>query len=201
MDIISIIAATLGSGLIATVITLVVQKKSENKRVKVSVFEVLMSHRYLIADKENVEALNKVDVVFHDDAEVRKAWTEFLNAADAGALNLGQANAINDKYLKLLEKIAKSIGYNNIDWENIKRYYYPTGLSSKISEETLLRKAQLSQIKTAATQDSSTGQLSKEQLGIQLFLKALETPDGLDKVMRLAEIAGSGKNGKGRVIK
>ena len=73
MDIVSIIVAAVGSGLVATIITLIVQRVSETRKLKICIFEILMSHRYLIADKENVEALNKVEVIFHKDSEVRKA--------------------------------------------------------------------------------------------------------------------------------
>lgn len=193
MDIVSIIVAAVGSGLVATIITLIVQRVSETKKLKICIFEILMSHRYLIADKENVEALNKVEVIFHKDSEVRKAWTDFLNAADAGATNPMLASTTNDKYLKLLEKIAKNIGYKSIDWENIKQFYFPQGLATKITEEELLRKAQLSQATAIAAQDTSTGQSSSEQLGMQIALKALENPDGFEKLARFAEMMNQGK--------
>lgn len=104
MDVVSIIIGAIASGLLATIVTLVVQRNSELKRVKIEMFETLMAHRYLMHDKDNVEALNKVDVVFHKNADVRKAWTEFLDAADRGAANPTANNNIDDKYLKLLEK-------------------------------------------------------------------------------------------------
>ena len=197
MDIVSIIIGTVGSGLLATIITLVVQKHSDIKRLKIDIFETLMAHRYLLHDKDNVEALNKVDVVFHNNSDVRKAWVEFLDAADRGATNPTVNNNIDDKYLKLLEKIAIAIGYKNVNWENIKRYYFPEGLSNKISEETMLRKAQLSQVNAVANQDSSSGQTTAEQFGMQFLLKALESPDGLEKVARIAEMASkTSKSGK-----
>lgn len=197
MDIVSIIIGTVGSGLLATIITLVVQKHSDIKRLKIDIFETLMAHRYLLHDKDNVEALNKVDVVFHNNSDVRKAWVEFLDAADRGATNPTVNNNIDDKYLKLLEKIAIAIGYKNVNWENIKRYYFPEGLSNKISEETMLRKAQLSQVNAVANQDSSSGQTTAEQFGMQFLLKALESPYGLEKVARIAEMASkTSKSGK-----
>ena len=110
MDIVSIIIGAVGSGLLATIVTIMVQKHSEVKRVKLEIFETLMSHRYLMHDKDNVEALNKIDVVFHNDTEVRRAWVEFLDAADRGAENPTANRNIDDKYLKLLEKIAIAIG-------------------------------------------------------------------------------------------
>lgn len=188
MDVVSIIIGAIASGLLATIVTLIAQRNSEIKRVKIEIFETLMAHRYLMHDKDNVEALNKVDVVFHNNADVRKAWTEFLDAADRGASNPTANNNIDDKYLKLLEKIAIAIGYKNINWENIKRYYFPAGLSNKISEEAMLRKAQLSQANAVANQDSSGGQTSAEQFGMKVLLKALDSPDGLEKVARIAEL-------------
>lgn len=193
MDVVSIIIGAIASGLLATIVTLVVQRNSELKRVKIEMFETLMAHRYLMHDKDNVEALNKVDVVFHKNADVRKAWTEFLDAADRGAANPTANNNIDDKYLKLLGKIAIAIGYKNIDWENIKRYYFPAGLSNKISEEAMLRKAQLSQANAVANQDSSSGQTSAEQFGMKVLLKALDSPDGLEKVARIAELTTKAK--------
>lgn len=193
MDVVSIIIGAIASGLLATIVTLVVQRNSELKRVKIEMFETLMAHRYLMHDKDNVEALNKVDVVFHKNADVRKAWTEFLDAADRGVANPTANNNIDDKYLKLLEKIAIAIGYKNIDWENIKRYYFPAGLSNKISEEAMLRKAQLSQANAVANQDSSSGQTSAEQFGMKVLLKALDSPDGLEKVARIAELTTKAK--------
>lgn len=193
MDVVSIIIGAIASGLLATIVTLVVQRNSELKRVKIEMFETLMAHRYLMHDKDNVEALNKVDVVFHKNADVRKAWTEFLDAADRGAANPTANNNIDDKYLKLLGKISIAIGYKNIDWENIKRYYFPAGLSNKISEEAMLRKAQLSQANAVANQDSSSGQTSAEQFGMKVLLKALDSPDGLEKVARIAELTTKAK--------
>ena len=116
-----------------------------------------MSHRYLITDKENVEALNRVEVIFYNKNNVRKAWKEFLDIADRGASIVTNAETVDDKYLKLLSEIAKCIGYKNIDWENIKGYYYPQGLATKITEEEMLRKAQLTQVTEIISQDTSTG--------------------------------------------
>ncbi len=45
MDIVSIIVAAVGSGLVATIITLIVQRVSETRKLKICIFEILMSHR------------------------------------------------------------------------------------------------------------------------------------------------------------
>lgn len=98
-EIINILVAAVLSGLVSTIITIIVQKKMSIKRIKEDVFCTLMSHRYLIYDKENVEALNRVEVLFYKEENVRKAWREFLDCSNSKPSN---PNEINDKYIKLL---------------------------------------------------------------------------------------------------
>lgn len=57
----------------------------------------------------------------------------------------------------------------------------------------MLRKAQLSQANAVANQDSSSGQTSAEQFGMKVLLKALDSPDGLEKVARIAELTTKAK--------
>ena len=116
-----IIITSLISGILATILTIIVQRISEVKKTKRDIFEILMSHRYMIPDKTNVEALNKIDVVFYKNETVIKAWREFLITADAANTSPNKVTEVNDKYLRLLEEIAKIIGYSKINWENIKK--------------------------------------------------------------------------------
>ena len=189
MDTINIILAAIASGLLATIITIIVQKNSEIKRTKVNVFEILMSHRYLITDKENVEALNKVEVIFHDDKDVKNAWKDFLDAADHAAESDGNINNIDDKYLKLLEKISISIDYKNINWEDIKRCYYPQGLSTQIMEESMLRTVQLEQALKTVQQDEESFQTSIKKTTQDFFVKTLEGPNGVDNLIKLMKVS------------
>ena len=182
-----IIITSLISGLLATILTIICQRIFEIKRSKREIFEILMSHRYLIHDKDNVEALNKIDVVFYKDIEVRNAWKEFLATADLAATNPTKISEINDKYLTLLEKIAFAIGYKKINWENIKKYYLPNGLSTQILEESALRKVQIKQATQISSQDKSTG-TKAEELGMQFILKALDSPNGMDMISKLIEL-------------
>lgn len=138
-----LIGTALISGLIATVVTLWWQAKAKKKENKEKIFSTLMSKRYKIADKESVEALNMIDVVFYSDSKVRDAWRKFKEATDLPAEKLDRTKIIEDKHLKLLEIMAENIGYKEIKWDNIKDYYYPVGLSNKNLEEEQLRKAQL----------------------------------------------------------
>lgn len=192
-EIISIVSAAVLSGLFSTLITIFVQKKLAIKKEKDYVFQTLMSHRYLITDKENVEAINKVEVIFYKDLAVRKAWKDFFNTSTS---NPTDPSIINDKYIKLLSEIAKSLGYEKIEWDNIKDFYYPQGLSNKIIEEELLRKAQLAQISSNSQAKSDNGQISSDQLGLQLLAKAMNEPQLLNRLIDIAEKESTRKGKK-----
>lgn len=187
-----IIITSLISGILATILTIIVQRISEVKRSKRDIFEILMSHRYMIPDKINVEALNKIDVVFYKDESVRKSWGEFLAAADAAKETPNRTTDVNDKYLRLLEEIAKVIGYNNINWENIKKYYFPQGLSTKIMEEETLRKVQIQQALQESKQDRKNPSVSAQEVGFQFVMKALDSPNGMETLQKIIELGSKG---------
>lgn len=192
-----IIITSLLSGVLATVLTLVCQKYGENKREKRLIFETLMAHRYMISDQDNVEALNRIEVTFYEHKEVRAAWKDFIKATNDTTKDPTGAS-IEDAYIKLLEKIAAVIGYEKIRWDEIKKYYFPKGLSTKIAEETALRKAQIQQATRIAKQDRPTSDpMTLEEAGMQLVLSALNSSDGmktLGKIIELGEKKSGGKS-------
>lgn len=137
-----VVISSLVSGLVATLITLWVQHRSMLRSEKRKILHTLMEYRYAIAAQESVKALNSIDVVFYKDVEVRRAYKNFLDETDRAA---GQTININieDKHIKLLEEIAKSIGFRSLNWDTIKHYYYPKGLADKINSEDLLKQVQI----------------------------------------------------------
>lgn len=182
-----IIVTSLISGLLATILTIIFQKFGETRKSKRDIFETLMSHRYLISDKENVEALNKIEAVFYRHKDVREAWKNFMKAADDVTLNPANSQ-VEDFYLKLLEKISIAVGYKDISWDEIKKFYYPQGLSSQIMEEAALRRAQIQQATSIVNQDHpNPSQISNEELGMKVIMKALDSPEGLGALGKLIE--------------
>lgn len=141
-DVALIIVTTLFSGTIATVITIFWQKKNQTKHAKERIFTVLMSKRYDLACEESVDALNMVEVVFSKSKLVRIAWKDFIETVNMPDSPI-RGTKIADKHLKLLEAIARDIGYKEIDWEDIKHFYYPVGLSNRKQDENLLRRVQI----------------------------------------------------------
>ena len=189
-----LLVTSLLSGIFATIVTILVQKHNEILKEKRQIFSTLMAHRYLMSDKENVEALNKIDAIFYKSIKVRNAWAAFIDAADKSAKD--PTVNLNDKYLKLLEIMADAVGYKNISWDEIKRSYFPIGLSEKLAEETALRKAQIQQVNTVLHQDHpNPNQMTNEEMGMRVIMKALESPDGISTIGKLIELGTKNKKG------
>lgn len=188
----SILVSAMLSGVFATIITLWWQNKSQLKKEKVRIFTVLMSKRYDVTAAECVESLNMIDVVFYQSKSVRAAWKEFNEATKLPETNT-KDQKIKDKHLKLLEVMADDIGYKRIDWETIKQYYYPVGLSNKIRDEAMLRKVQidvgLAQIAQGQTHTDASQIDARKDLSNKILLKALENPDSIIKLLEIAEKA------------
>lgn len=197
-----VIVTALCSGLVATLVTVWWQTKYQKKMDKKRIFTILMSKRYEISAEDSVEALNMIDVVFYKSDKVRKAWRDFNETTKAPESETKNQN-ISDKHLRLLEVIAEDIGYKEIRWDDIKQYYYPVGLSDMKRDETVLRRVQidagLAQIKNHREHEESSQVDPQTNLGNQMLLKALENPDGLLKLLEVAEKAQNfNKGGKSR---
>ncbi|MBM6930610.1 hypothetical protein H5999_06035 [[Clostridium] spiroforme] len=183
------------SGLLATVLTIFWQKKEAVYNRKMKIFETLMSYRYMITSEESVHALNSIDVIFYKNSNVRKAYSEFLNETEKKP----EMNPnIADKHLRLLEEIAKILKLKDIRWEDIKHSYYPLGLSEKIQEENMLRKAQLQNAvnlieKNNTVQNTSSQEQISMQLAVQLLPELIKNPEGLKSLLELGERYGNAK--------
>jgi hypothetical protein len=151
-NIITIIVSSVLSGILATVITLAWQNKSEKVKMKREIFTTLMAYRFNIANAESVKALNCVQVVFYNNEDVRNAWKKFKTVADT--VPFIQQNLI-DAHISLLEEIAKDLKYNNINWTEIKSSYYPEAIAEEINESKALRKAQLQVVLSNVNQSNA----------------------------------------------
>ncbi len=139
-NIITVIVSAVVSGVLATVITLWWQAKSEKIKMRREIFTTLMAYRFKISHAESVKALNCIQAVFYDCPDVQKAWSKFKEAVDAMPAN---ANKISDAHITLLEEISKVLKYSSLNWKDIKTYYFPEALAQEITDSNLLRKAQI----------------------------------------------------------
>lgn len=187
-DILLVVITSLISGLLATILTLIYQKLSRIKESKIRVFENLMSYRYALYLQESVNELNKIDVVFYRDKAVIQAWKEFKVEASKVANDDIKPNGLSDKHLKVLEAMAKAIGFKRINWEDIKDFYYPNGLASKIQYEM---------INKSVNNETRNTQISYEQqLGLSMISKIIEHPEAVDGLIKLSETFVKGNNKK-----
>ena len=63
-----------------------------------------------------------------------------MDEADKPSSNPQQ---LNDRYIKLLEEMALICGYKDIRWNDLKRYYYPSGLSNRKNDDEVLKSCKL----------------------------------------------------------
>lgn len=188
-NIVLVVITALISGLLATIVTIWWQHRSELRRKKMDIFETLMSYRYMVSNQESVNALNSIDIVFYKDKAVREAYTAFLN--ETGKKPEFNPN-IADKHLKLLEEMSKCLGLKDIHWDDIKQSYYPSGLAQKIQDEEMLRKVQLQNAidtakRNAEQQNTPTSNQFNEQLAMQLLPVLLKNPESLKMLMEFSK--------------
>ncbi len=188
-NIVLVVVTALISGLLATIVTIWWQHRSELRRKKMVIFETLMSYRYMISNQESVNALNSIDIVFYKDEAVRKAYAAFLN--ETGKKPEFNPNTA-DKYLKLLEEMSKSLGLKDIHWDDIKQCYYPNGLAEKIQDEQMLRKVQIQNAmdtarQNAERQNTPASNQFNEQLALQLLPVLLKNPESLKMLMEFSK--------------
>lgn len=139
-NIVLVVVTALISGLLATIVTLVWQKKTAVYNRKMKIFETLMTYRVpgMIHFEDSVRALNSIDVAFYNDDNVRHAYSIFLD--EAGKTQEMKPN-LPDKHLRLLEVMAESLGLKKLRWDDIKRFYYPKGFEDMLRDNEILRKS------------------------------------------------------------
>lgn len=152
--------------LLAPIFALKIDKYSERKKRKLerknNIFKTLMTTRGKPLSPDHVEALNMIDIDFHDDIKVKNAWKSYLGyLSDCPTLPSSEGksdedkkndkhlydiklsswnNDINEQLPKLLFTMSKSLGYE-FDETHIKRsIYYPQAHSVVENEQIILRR-------------------------------------------------------------
>lgn len=139
MSIINIFAILL-SPLIATGVTLYFTHKNDKRKEKLVIFEKLMTTRLNRSTIEYVHALNLIDVVFYDNNNVRDELKKLLKAYHS---EKSDNNEINIRNLKLVEAIAKDLGYDKISWEDISKPYAPIWYYDELENQEKYKCGQL----------------------------------------------------------
>lgn len=135
MEIINIIALII-IPVIAVVIGQKLQVCSQKRNDKMQIFKTLMTSRIFGWTNESVQAMNLIDVVFADDKAVRKQWKICFDKMCVENPTDTDLSKIKLEREKLLEAMAKSLGYKNIiTWESIQNPYIPKGMTDLIAQQ------------------------------------------------------------------
>lgn len=144
LDIINIIAIIV-IPIFAVLIGQWLQNRSEKRKDKVRVFSHLMSYRAIgYVDQQSVNILNLIPIVFNDDKNVIEKYNIYLKSLNIKTEDFPQKQKeIENNKTKMLEEMAKNLGYKNINWEIIQNTYLPQGLINEINSMNLFKQGQL----------------------------------------------------------
>ena len=144
LDIINIIAIIV-IPIFSVLIGQWLQNRSEKRKDKVRVFSHLMSYRAIgYVDQQSVNILDLIPIVFNDDKNVIEKYNIYLKSLNIKTEDFPQKQKeIENNKTKMLEEMAKNLGYKNINWEIIQNPYLPQGLINEINSMNLFKEEQL----------------------------------------------------------
>lgn len=141
MEILNLIAIII-IPIAAVLIGQYLQNRAEKRKDKMHIFKVLMTSRIYGWTQESVHCLNIIDIVFSDDEKVRNAWKDLFDKYCVQNPDETQLKKIQNAQYKLLETMAKSLGYKDkVTWETIQNPYVPDGLRRQQQEQAASQQA------------------------------------------------------------
>ncbi len=118
------------------------QSRAEKRKDKMQIFKTLMTSRIYGWTPESVNALNVIDIVFANDKSVRAAWKDLSDKYNVTNPDEHHLMKIKLAQYKLLDEIAKSLGYKDkITWETIQNPYLPVGMVNQIEAQKNMQQA------------------------------------------------------------
>jgi hypothetical protein len=121
-DFVTILALIIGP-VVAVIITLWSQKRSEKKAAKIRLFVSLMTHRGSVPiTAEWVAALNLIDVVYTKHRRVIEAWHDLYDYFHMKPLD---PRVLAARKIELLSAMSRVIGYRSLRESDITRFYFP----------------------------------------------------------------------------
>lgn len=118
------------------------QTRAEKRKDKMQIFKTLMTSRIYGWTQESVHCLNIIDIVFSDDEKVRNAWKDLYDKYCVQNPDEAQLKKIQNAQYKLLETMAKSLGYKDkVTWETIQNPYIPDGMRRQQQEQAASQQA------------------------------------------------------------
>lgn len=127
------------------------QSRSEKRKDKMQIFKILMTSRIYGWTQDSVHCMNIIDIVFADDKTVCEAWKDLHNKYCVQNPDETQLRKIQNAQYKLLETMAKSLGYKDkVTWETIQNPYVPDGMIRQWQEQAKSQQAYNTLLNTMA---------------------------------------------------
>ncbi len=138
------IAAIILAPIVAVIVGQKLQDRARKRQDKMKIFKTLMTNRLYGWNDASVHALNIIEIVFADDEKVRTQWKAYYDKLCVGNPTKEDFKKIETEQCKLLEEIAKSLGYENkITWETIQNPYIPKGMVNSMMQQQQFQNGQL----------------------------------------------------------
>jgi hypothetical protein len=110
--------------------------RSEKRRRKLAVLDILMQYRGRLIHSDSVRALNNIDVVFYDSPAVRKKFMALLDFLDTDEMKLvplppRTSGRLDDLLTELLSEMCKVLSFD-FDHTQIKtKAYRPSAFANE----------------------------------------------------------------------
>jgi uncharacterized protein YsxB (DUF464 family) len=149
-DWISGIAVIIAS-VITFVITTVYNFYQQKRKDRMNVFKTLVSFQCTELSPQKTEAVNLIRIIFYGDKNVMASYDKYINVLKKPAEHV-TFDEIQDTYLGLLEEMAKTLGYKELNWKILKETYKPKGVIDNEYIQKELMRLQYELMKSLITQ-------------------------------------------------
>lgn len=117
--------------IVAVIIGQMLQNRAQKRNDKIQIFKILMTSRIYGWTPEIVQALNLLEIVFADDKAVCEQWKVYYDKLCVENPTDTELSKIKKEKDRLLEIMAKSLGYKNITLATIQSPYIPKGMTEQ----------------------------------------------------------------------
>src|SRR5262249_40368838 len=120
IEVVTVIALVAGP-VIAVLITLWYQRRTQKRAAKEGLFMTLMAHRKSFPPAPDwTNALNVIDIVYADSPTIIKHWHSLYDTLNDVPVNMQR---YNHQYIELLSAMATALGYRSIQQTDIDKFY------------------------------------------------------------------------------
>jgi uncharacterized protein DUF6680 len=148
IEVVTVIALVAGP-VIAVLITLWYQRRTDKRAAKERLFITLMAHRKSFSPAPDwTNALNLIDVVYADNPTIVQHWHSLYDILIQTPMNMQRYTY---QYLELLSAMAESLGYHSIKQTDIDKFYTPQAYGDQAIVSAEIQKELLRVLKATAS--------------------------------------------------